>query len=240
MNSILGMVDLLGETSLTTEQRKYLGSMTLNGNALLTLINGILDLARIESGRFHLEQTEFELEDLIEHVGETMAVRAHEKKLELITRIRVGTPTSLVGDPLRLRQVLINLVGDAIKFTEQGEVAIAVEAESLEAGQVWLRFSDRDTGIGIAPGQLDAIFQSFTQGDSSATRKYGGAGLRPHHRGAPGRTDGQAARGHQHDIGRGSIFEFVAQLEVAGEQSIDADARLDLAGVRTTMARPTN
>jgi two-component system, sensor histidine kinase and response regulator len=211
MNAILGMVDLLSETSLTPEQRKYLGTLTSNGDALLTLINGILDLARIESGRLSLEQTEFELEELIEHVAETLAVRAHEKKLELTTQTRAGTPGSIIGDPLRLRQVLINLIGNAIKFTEQGEVAIAVEAESFEADQVRLRFSVRDTGIGIAPDQLDAIFQSFTQADSSATRRYGGAGL--------GLTiasrlvEQMSGRWEvTSQLGRGSTFEFVAQF----------------------------
>jgi CheY-like chemotaxis protein len=231
MNSILGMVELLGETSLTPEQRKYLETLAGNGDALLTLINGILELARIESGRVSLEQTEFELEELIEHVAETLAVRAHEKKLELTTRIRAGTPGSLIGDPLRLRQVLINLIGNAIKFTEQGEVAIAVEAESCEADQVRLRFSVRDTGIGIAPEQLDAIFQSFTQADSSATRRYGGAGL--------GLTiasrlveqmGGRLAVASE--LGRGSTFEFIAQLKSAEQQIVDSRARLDLAGVR--------
>ncbi|HLX37579.1 MAG TPA: histidine kinase dimerization/phospho-acceptor domain-containing protein, partial [Candidatus Binataceae bacterium] len=117
MNAILGMADLLAETSLNPEQQKFVATMTTNGNALLTLINGILDLARIESGRLNLEETELEVDELVEHVAETLGVRAHEKKLELTTRILPGTPVRLIGDPLRLRQVMINLVGNAIKFT---------------------------------------------------------------------------------------------------------------------------
>jgi len=176
MNAILGMADLLGEGELSAEQRRFLSTMISNGNALLTLINGILDLARIESGRFKLEHTEFDLEELVDHVAETLSVRAHEKGLELTARMSVYVPRRVVGDALRLRQVLINLVGNAIKFTEQGEVAIVIEALSNgHAGQ--LLFSVRDTGIGIAANQVDTVFQSFTQVDSSATRKYGGTGL---------------------------------------------------------------
>src|SRR6202521_3686440 len=129
MNAILGMADLLSESQLTTEQRRFVATMTSNGNSLLNLINGILDLARIESGRLNLEQIELDLEDLVEHVAETLSLRAHEKGLELTTRIMPDCPLRLIGDSLRLRQVLINLVGNAIKFTERGEVAVTVEKE---------------------------------------------------------------------------------------------------------------
>jgi len=231
MNAILGMADLLGETSLTIEQKKFVGTMTSNGNALLTLINGILDLARIESGRLNLEQTEFELEELIEHVAETLGVRAHEKKLELTTRIMPGTPMRLIGDPLRLRQVLINLVGNAIKFTERGEVAIAVGKEPDDSGEVRLRFSVRDTGIGIAPDNLEAIFQSFTQADSSATRKYGGTGL-----GLTIASRLVVLMGGQitvtSTVGKGSTFEFSARLKLAEDQSVEYDKPLDMVGMR--------
>jgi len=177
MNAILGMSDLLAETSLTLEQQHYVETMTNNGNALLDLINGILDLARIESGRLALEESEFDLHNLMENLAESLAVRAHEKKIELAARIAPGVPSKLVGDHLRLRQVLVNLVGNAIKFTDRGEVVIAVEndAESGEPGA--LRFSVRDTGIGIAYRKRSEIFDSFTQADSSTTRKYGGSGL---------------------------------------------------------------
>ena len=177
MNAILGMSDLLAETSLTPEQQHYVQTMTNNGNALLDLINGILDLARIESGRLTLEESEFDLHNFMENLAGALAVRAHEKRIELAARIAPDVPSGLVGDHLRLRQILVNLVGNAIKFTDRGEVVITVEkdAESSEPGA--LCFSVRDTGIGIAYRKRTEIFESFTQADSSTTRKYGGSGL---------------------------------------------------------------
>ncbi|MFZ0889829.1 MAG: ATP-binding protein, partial [Candidatus Binataceae bacterium] len=177
MNAILGMADLLSDTPLNSEQRRYVDSMTRNGNTLLDLINGILDLAKVESGRLRLESTDFELHELVERVMETLAVRANEKNLKLALRILPDVTPHLVGDPLRLRQVLINLVGNAIKFTEEGEVTLTVanDPDAHEPGR--LRFSVADTGIGIPPDKLELIFQSFTQADSSTSRRYGGSGL---------------------------------------------------------------
>src|SRR6266851_6565850 len=158
--------------------------MVANGNSLLELINSILDLARIESGRLQLEKTGFDITDLIDKTISTFGVRAHGKGLELIARIApgvperlVGDPLRLVGDPLRLRQILINLLGNAIKFTELGEIVLEVEQdpESNESGV--LRFIVADTGIGIAADKLDSIFGSFNQADSSTTRLHGGSGL---------------------------------------------------------------
>src|SRR5208337_4290839 len=148
-----------------------------NGNTLLDLINGILDLAKVESGRLRLESTDFELNELVEGVMETLAVRANEKNLKLALRILPDVTPHLVGDPLRLRQVLINLVGNAIKFTEEGEVTLTVasDPDAQEPGS--LRFSVADTGIGIPPDKLELIFQSFTQAESSTSRRYGGSGL---------------------------------------------------------------
>ncbi len=177
MNAILGMGDLLSETSLTGEQRRYVETMTSNGNALLELINGILDLAKVESGKLRLESTAFDLEEVVERLTETLGVRAHEKGLELAARVMPDVPPRLVGDPLRLRQVLINLVGNAIKFTARGEVVLTVENDP-EAGEPGaLRFVVRDTGIGISPEKVQTVFESFTQADSSTTRNYGGTGL---------------------------------------------------------------
>jgi len=234
MNAILGMADLLGETPLNPEQQRFVATMTTNGNALLMLINGILDLARIESGRLSLEETEFEIEELIEHVAETLGVRAHEKKLELTTRILPGTPARLLGDPLRLRQIMINLVGNAIKFTDRGEVAITVGAEVVDTGEVAMRFAVRDTGIGIAPDKLQAVFQSFTQADSSATRKYGGTGL--------GLTIAsrlvELMGGRLEvtsELGKGSNFEFVARLRLADNQEMGTEALLNLVNVRVLL-----
>ncbi len=176
MNAVLGMSELLAETELSSDQRHYLEIMVANGNALLELINSILDLARIESGRMQIEKTEFDLSDLIDQTISTFGVSAHGKGLELAAHIAPGVPDQLVGDPLRLRQVLVNLLGNAIKFTELGHVVLEVDrAPAPASGE--LIFTVTDTGIGIAPDKLDAIFASFTQADSSTTRIHGGTGL---------------------------------------------------------------
>src|SRR5208282_2927760 len=177
MNAVLGMADLLSETELNPEQKRYLEVMTASGNSLLELINGILDLARIESGRLQIERAEFDLADLIDKSISTFGVRAHGKGLELVARIAPGVPERLVGDALRLRQVLLNLFGNAIKFTEKGDVVLEVEREPGSHEVAEFRFTVSDTGIGIAPDKLGSIFSSFTQADSSTTRKYGGTGL---------------------------------------------------------------
>ena len=230
MNAILGMADLLSESELSPEQRRFVTTMISNGNALLSLINGILDLARIESGRFSLERTEFDLEELIDHVAETLSVRAHEKGLELTTRLAISAPRRVVGDALRLRQVLINLIGNAIKFTEHGEVAVSVDrgANGLASA---LQFSVRDTGIGIATDKLEAVFQSFTQGDSSTTRKYGGTGLGL---AIASRLvemmGGKLAVTSQ--IGKGSTFYFNADLPAASTTTPESDHPPSLHGLR--------
>jgi PAS domain S-box-containing protein len=177
MNAILGMAELLSETELDSEQRRFLGVINANSASLLELINSILDLAKIESGRLQIEETEFELTDVVDKTIATFQVRAHSKGLELAARIVPGTPEYLVGDPLRLRQILINLIGNALKFTEVGEVVLLIEndAEADESG--YLRFTVSDTGIGLPPDKLDSIFSSFTQADPSTSRKYGGTGL---------------------------------------------------------------
>lgn len=183
MNAILGMADLLWETAIDAEQRRYLETMRNNGNALLDLINDILDLAKIESGRLSLERTPFDPGETVEKALELLALRAHEKGLELIGRIAPDLPKAALGDPLRLRQVLANLIGNAIKFTERGEVEAALSradgdsAETVSGARTRLRFSVRDTGIGIAPEHSEAIFASFTQADSSTARRFGGSGL---------------------------------------------------------------
>jgi PAS domain S-box-containing protein len=177
MNAILGMAELLSETDLDSQQRKFVSIMQNNGNALLQLINDILDLAKVESGRLSLEESSFQLDVLVDKVVESLGIRAHAKGLELIARVAPGTPLDLTGDALRLRQILINLVGNAIKFSERGEVVLTVESagEDTETGS--LHFSVADTGIGIAQDRIEQIFQIFSQADSSITRRYGGSGL---------------------------------------------------------------
>ncbi len=175
LNAVLGMGELLAETELSIEQRRYLDIMIANGNSLLELINSVLDLARIESGRMQIEKTEFDLGDLIDQAISTFGVRAHGKGLELMARLGPGVAQHLVGDPMRLRQVLVNLLGNAIKFTEMGQVVLDVNTMSPESDV--LCFSVADTGIGIKSDKLASIFQSFTQEDSSTTRRFGGSGL---------------------------------------------------------------
>ena len=177
MNAILGTADLLSETSLNSEQSRYVGTLVSNGNALLELINSVLDLARMESGRLSLEATTFDLVEVVEETLETLAIRADEKELELAIRFAPDVPTRLVGDPLRLRQVVTNLIGNAIKFTDKGEVTIVVEHDSSSGKPGHLKFAISDTGIGIGVDKLANIFSAFTQADSSTTRKYGGSGL---------------------------------------------------------------
>jgi PAS domain S-box-containing protein len=177
MNAILGMADLLEETPLTLLQQDYVQRFKKAGEHLLTLINDILDLSKIEAGQLALEQTPFSLEDLIATVAELMAMRAHAKGLELFCTIAPDVPLHLCGDPHRLRQILVNLLSNAIKFTESGEVVLRVDNEPERSRPGRLRFTVRDTGIGIPAEKLGSIFESFTQVDTSTTRKYGGTGL---------------------------------------------------------------
>jgi PAS domain S-box-containing protein len=214
MNAILGMADLIGESDLNSEQRRYLDTILSNGNALLELINSILDLARVESGRMSLEAVAFDVVELTEKVADTLAVRAHEKGIELAVRFSGDLPRALVGDSLRLRQVLTNLIGNAIKFTERGEVVIDVAHNPDQANPGSLLFSVRDSGIGMPREMLPNIFSAFTQADSSTTRKYGGSGL--------GLTIVErlvALMGGkvwvESDLGAGSVFHFTVELGVA-------------------------
>jgi PAS domain S-box-containing protein len=176
MNAILGMADLLSESSLHDEQRGYVEIFQKAGASLLALINDILDLAKVESGRFELESIDFDLRALLEKIIEMMIPRAQDRGLHLNLEILTDVPSDLVGDPNRLRQILLNLIGNALKFTEQGSVTLRVERDSGGApGR--LRFNVIDTGIGIAAEQSEMIFERFTQADSSTTRQYGGTGL---------------------------------------------------------------
>ncbi len=177
LNAIIGLADLLWETPLNTEQHEYVNIFRRAGTTLLDLINDILDLSKIEAGHFDLEQIDFDLNDLLEKTIEVLAVKAHEKHLELACRVAPDVPVDLVGDPHRLRQIVVNLLGNAIKFTERGEVVLLVERDPHATTPGTLRFSISDTGIGILAEKQAAIFDSFSQVDSSTTRKYGGTGL---------------------------------------------------------------
>lgn len=177
MNAIIGMADLLWETPLTPEQRKYLRIFRRAGGTLLNLINDILDLSKVEAGRLELESIEFDLSEVIDKAIEILAMRANEKGLELACHLASDVPCALVGDPTRLTQILINLVGNAVKFTEKGSVILRVTNDPDRGLPGAIRFSVSDTGIGIPADKLETIFESFTQAHASTFRHYGGTGL---------------------------------------------------------------
>ena len=177
MNGVIGLTSLVLDTPLSKEQRQYLDGVMLSAEALLKIINDILDFSKIEAGRLELEKIDFDLRETLGNTMQTLAVRAHEKGLELLCDVRPEAPDALIGDPARLWQVIVNLVGNAIKFTDQGEVSVLVSVESLEADAVCLQFTVRDTGIGIPADKQQALFRPFSQVDSSMSRKYGGTGL---------------------------------------------------------------
>jgi len=178
MNGVLGMAALLGETPLTEEQQMYAETIANCGETLIHVINDILDFSKIESGSLEIEKDDFDLRHCIEDVLDIFGTKATSNGLELVYQIDADVPLQIVGDSLRLRQVLINLVGNAMKFTEQGEVCICVHLEKHENnGQLELRFDVKDSGIGIPEDKLNKLFKAFSQVDTSTTRKYGGTGL---------------------------------------------------------------
>ncbi|HKQ35453.1 MAG TPA: PAS domain S-box protein [Nitrospiraceae bacterium] len=233
MNAIIGMADLLWETDLTPDQRKYLRIFRRAGSNLLSLINDILDLSKVEVGHLELESTDFDLGDLVEKAIEILAMRAYEKGLELACHLSSNVPRAVIGDPNRLHQILINLISNAIKFTDGGSVTVRVmqDPERLTPGAI--RFSISDTGIGIPPDKLAAIFESFTQAHASMTRKYGGTGLGL----TISRQLAELMNGRiwvESTIGAGSTFHCCVQLAVqSGPTSIQDDVQVNLQGVRT-------
>ncbi|HLP24274.1 MAG TPA: response regulator [Acidobacteriota bacterium] len=177
MNGVIGMTSLLLDSPLTREQREFAETIRASGEALLTIINDILDFSKIESGRMELECAEFSLRESVESALDVLASKAAEKHIDLLYEIADGVPNNVRGDATRLRQVVVNLLGNALKFTAKGEVVLTVKPQAVQEGDAELLFAVRDTGIGIPPEAIGRLFQSFTQVDASTTRKYGGTGL---------------------------------------------------------------
>jgi CheY-like chemotaxis protein len=207
------MTELALETRITREQREYLNAIQGSADALLTLVNDLLDFSKIEARKLQLDRVEFNLRDALEDTMRVLAPPAHQKGLELACHIHPDVPDAMVGDPLRLRQIVVNLVGNAIKFTEHGEVVLHVQANSRRNGNVQLRFSVTDTGIGIPAEKQAVIFEAFSQADSSTTRRYGGTGL-----GLAISAQLVELMGGKISVesrpGRGSTFHFTAGFEV--------------------------
>jgi PAS domain S-box-containing protein len=177
MSAILGLTQLVLDTDLDDTQRNYLQKVNTSSKALLSILNDILDYSKIEAGKLDLEEVDFNLDETLHNTAELFSLKAEEKEVELVLEIASEVPLALNGDPLRLGQVLNNLVGNAVKFTEHGEIHIKVEVDKLQDGRIWLQFSVHDTGIGITQEQIERLFRAFSQADTSTTRKFGGTGL---------------------------------------------------------------
>jgi two-component system sensor histidine kinase/response regulator len=226
MNGIIGMTELALDTALTPEQGEYLTIVQDSADALLELLNDILDFSKIEAGRWELESIDFSLRDTLEMALKTLAIRAHRKGLELVYHIPAAVPDGLIGDPGRLRQVVVNLIGNAIKFTEQGEVVIWVTVEWHIETEVSLHFMVTDTGIGIPSDKHQLIFTSFTQADNSMTRRFGGTGL------GLAISSGLVAmmQGRiwvESSVGQGSTFHFTARFGIRPEAWTQSSAAHD-------------
>ncbi|HTC64596.1 MAG TPA: response regulator [Candidatus Saccharimonadales bacterium] len=215
MNGILGMTELVLDTELTVEQRESLGLVRLSAESLLTIINDILDFSKIESGKLELESIPFELRESLGETMKALSIRAQQKGLEIIYDVQPEIPETLLGDPSRVRQMIVNLVGNSIKFTEHGEIFVSVERESETAETIVLHFAIRDSGVGIPEDKQEKIFEAFSQADGSMARKYGGTGL--------GLTICTKLADLMHGriwvqslVGKGSTFHFTARLGIQG------------------------
>ena len=231
MNAVLGMTDLVLDTDLTREQRQYLETARDSAESLLAIINDILDFSKIEAGKLDLEAAPFRVRDNVEDAMRSLAVRAHTQGIELACRFDPAVPEVVVGDRVRLRQILVNLVGNAIKFTPRGEVVMDVRSAAASDGRVTLEFSVTDTGIGIPQDKLVSIFNAFEQGDGSMTRRYGGTGL------------GLAITSRliqlmdgkiwvDSRVGQGSTFHFTVSFGIPDRQAARRLARRAGAGLR--------
>src|SRR3989441_1837390 len=230
MNAVLGFVELILDTELTTEQRRALELVRSSSEALLMILNDILDYSKIEAEHLELESIPFDISKVVHATASLLAVRAREKHLELLAEVAPDVPRIVRGDPTRLRQVLMNLIGNAIKFTEQGEVVVSVSAAATNGG-VGLRFAVRDTGIGIASEHIGTVFKEFTQADSTMTRRYGGTGLGLAISQRLVRLMGGAITVRS-EVGRGSEFSFTISLPVETTPATRSTALAALGGRR--------
>ena len=214
MNAIMGMTELALDSDPDPTRREYLGLVKSSAESLLTVINDILDVSKIEAGKLDIDQVEFSLRDCLGEAMKTLALRAHEKDLELALRVSPEVPDDMIGDPTRLRQIVFNLVGNSIKFTDVGEVSVNVRNESVEADRATLHFAVADTGIGIPPEKRNVIFEAFTQADNSTSRRYGGTGL-----GLTISSRLVAIMGGrmwvESEVGKGSTFSFTLRFQRA-------------------------
>jgi CheY-like chemotaxis protein len=223
------MTELILDTELSKDQRDYLKDVMTSSDSLLMLLNDILDFSKVEAGKIELSNRAFNLRDLVEDTVHVFALRAHESGLELACGISPSVPETLSGDPERLRQVLVNLVGNAIKFTEKGEIVVTVDMERSAGGTAELQFSVRDTGIGIPADKHKSIFDAFVQADSSATRRYGGTGLGL----AISARIAELMGGMlwvESEVGRGSNFHFLVKMDL--EEGTATQSEAPLSGVR--------
>jgi two-component system, sensor histidine kinase and response regulator len=231
MNGIIGMVELTLDSQLTLEQRQYLDMVKLSADSLLTIINDILDFSKIEAGKLDLELVEFNIRSVVEDAAKMLVVPAHQKGLELMAEVSPEVPEVLIGDPVRLRQILFNLLGNAVKFTQEGEVILRVQEKDRQEdkhGGIQLHFSVSDTGIGIPEEQKESIFEAFVQADSSTTRRFGGTGLGLAITSRLVHLMGGSI-GVESKLGEGSTFHFTASLTAAEKTTVrETQLELDL------------
>ncbi|MBV8552516.1 MAG: response regulator [Acidobacteriaceae bacterium] len=230
MNAIIGLTHLALKTQLSPKQEDYLTKVNSAAQALLGIINDILDFSKIEAGKLDMEKTDFRLEDVLENLSSIVSQKVHDKNLEFLIAAQPDLPTNLVGDPLRLGQILINLVNNAVKFTERGEVVVSIAQQEQLSDRVKLKFSVRDSGIGMTPEQSARLFQAFSQADTSTTRKYGGTGLGL----SISKRLVEMMEGHiwaESEYGRGSTFHFTAWFGI-GSGETKRRFIPDLAGIK--------
>jgi signal transduction histidine kinase/CheY-like chemotaxis protein/HPt (histidine-containing phosphotransfer) domain-containing protein len=211
MNAIIGLTYLLRQTKLTNRQSDYLGKLETSGKSLLGIINDILDYSKVEAGKLQLEYVEFRLDQLLHNLATILSVNAKDQDVEILFSIAPDVPVQLNGDPLRLQQVLLNLAGNAIKFTKTGEIVLSVTVKERQSDRIYIHFAVRDTGLGMSKEQLSRIFEAFTQADASTTRRFGGTGLGlAISRKLVNLMDGELKV--ESELGKGSVFSFTAAL----------------------------